>query len=76
MTPTRLIKRAAPTGQSCANCRYSHSWQAPRLYPAHRPLILTECRRFPPAFMSGEDAGADYPQTLPDGWCGEWRGVE
>lgn len=71
-----VIKRAAPVGQSCENCRFSHSWLAPRWYPGQVPRAITECRRWPPVFLPGEDCVSQYPNTIPGGWCGEWRAVE
>lgn len=70
-----IIKQAAPEGQDCNNCRFSQSWEAPK--PS--PRIITECRRFPPALTPYEDWSdwsTDYPSTVSDGWCGEWRAVE
>ena len=77
MTPNaRIIKRAGPAGQNCSNCLFCHRWQAPRWNPTAKLLIVSECRRFPPSHLPGEDCGADYPATGPGEWCGEWRDVK
>ena len=66
-----ITKQAAPEGQSCENCRFCQSWHPPK-----RPdFIISECRRFPPSWPSGDEAAAEYPNTLPEGWCGEWRAM-
>lgn len=74
-TKPTVVKHAAPPGQSCRNCRFSEAWYAPRWNPSSPRRVITECRRFPPAFMPGEDNGADFPMVEPANWCGEWAEV-
>lgn len=51
--------------ESCATCRFSAPVPDPK-FPG-----LVECRRNPPVASARPVAG--WPQTHPEGWCGEYQ---
>lgn len=54
---------------SCTTCRFAEP-----IAGGDDGEPRTECRRFPPqVFALDGEAAQTWPNTYPDGWCGEYQ---
>lgn len=59
----------ADQGQRCGNCRFYQDRSE-----AGDASQWGACRRYPPQWLTVEESTtADFAQTDPSEWCGEWN---